>query len=195
MSVISFKVSIKGIQPRISRIVEVSCGLTLHSLHLVIQAVMGWQNYHLYEFKIGNKIFTCNPEKMPTFPELPRFPVYEDSESTYINEIVLMGENTKLVYRYDIEDEWLHTVKIEKVFPAVKGVYYPRCISGKRACPPEDSGGVYGYLNMLDILKDPENKEYDTVREWLGDDFDPESFDIEKANKRLKNYLNMDHDL
>ncbi len=149
INICSINISIKGIQKHISRKVEVPCNFTLHSLHLVIRAAMGWQNCHLYEFKIGDKIFTRNPEKIPVFPELPGFPVYEDSESTYINEIVLMGNSTKIVYIYDFGDEWLHTVKIERVIPAVKDVYYPRCVAGKRACPPEDSRGIYSYSHML----------------------------------------------
>lgn len=195
MNVFSIKISLQGIRPQIFRRIEVPCDLTLHDLHLVIQAAMGWENYHLYEFKIGNKIFTSNPDKWPRFPEFHGLPVYDDSESAYINEIALMGENTKIVYRYDFGDEWVHTVKIEKVIPAVKGVYYPRCVAGKRACPPEDSGGAYGYLNMLDVLKDPKNKEYDEIKNWLSEYFDPEYFNVEEANKRLRNYLNMDHDL
>ncbi len=195
MNVFSIKISLQGIRPQIFRRIEVPCDLTLHDLHLVIQAAMGWENYHLYEFKIRNKIFTSNPDKWPRFPEFHGLPVYDDSESAYINEIALMGENTKIVYRYDFGDEWVHTVKIEKVIQAVKGVYYPRCVAGKRACPPEDSGGAYGYLNMLDVLKDPKNKEYDEIKNWLSEYFDPEYFNVEEANKRLRNYLNMDHDL
>ena len=54
-------------------------------------------------------------------------------------------------------------------------------------CPPEDCGGVWGYENMLEILKQPKHEEYEELVEWLGDDdFDPEYFDKEEVNELLR---------
>jgi hypothetical protein len=72
----------------------------------------------------------------------------------------------------------LHLIEFERV-------RYPICIAGKGACPPEDCGGVFGYANLLDIIQDPQNPEYDDMNEWLGGKFDPEAFDIDKINKSL----------
>jgi hypothetical protein len=60
-----------------------------------------------------------------------------------------------------------------------------RCLGGERAGPPEDSGGAWAYMDMLEILKDPTNGQYEETREWLGD-FDPEDFDLKKINTRLE---------
>ena len=79
-------------------------------------------------------------------------------------------------YEYDFGDCWEHTVVLEKILAAESGETYPRCIAGKRACPPEDSGGIPGYEEKLEILKHPGSKYYKEIRDWMGD-FDPEHFD------------------
>jgi len=69
--------------------------------------------------------------------------------------------------------------------PMEKGTQYPVCIKGKRACPPEDVGGVWGYSEFLETIVNPKDPEYEDMLEWAGGDFDPEAFDIEEVNKRL----------
>jgi hypothetical protein len=46
-------------------------------------------------------------------------------------------------------------------------------LRAKRACPPEDCGGIWGYADLLKIIEDPEHDEYEGMLEWLGDEFDP----------------------
>ncbi len=183
--VFSIRISLKGISPTIWRRVEVPYNFTLHELHMVIQAAMGWENYHLYDFTIGKTHFSVPSDDWPSEDE--------DSEKTYINKLVFIGKSATMTYEYDFGDDWIHTVKIDKILPENEDVDYPRCVSGKRACPPEDSGGPYGYLNMLNILEDPKNEEYNDIKEWIGEDFDPEYFNLEEANDRVNDYLDMDY--
>ncbi len=75
---------------------------------------------------------------------------------------------------------------IEKILPPEPGIRYPICLKGKRACPPEDCGGVWGYGDLLEIIKDPDNEEYEEMMDWLGGGFDPEAFDLDSINQRLK---------
>jgi hypothetical protein len=75
---------------------------------------------------------------------------------------------------------------LEKILPPEPGTKYPLCIDGKRACPPEDCGGVWGYADLLDTIKDPNHSEHEEMLEWLGGDFDPEKFDVEEVNKNLR---------
>ena len=117
----------------------------------------------------------------------------EDPEKTYINKLVFMGKSTTMTYEYDFGDDWLHTVKIEKILPENEDVDYPGCVSGKRACPLQDSGGAYGYLSVLYILKGLKNEEYNDIKECICEDFDPEYFNLEEANKRVNSYLDMDY--
>ena len=61
----------------------------------------------------------------------------------------------------------------------------PICIKGKRACPPEDIGGIWGYDTFLEALKDPNHPDHEMYREWIGGTFDPEAFSLEDVNARL----------
>ncbi len=63
---------------------------------------------------------------------------------------------------------------------------YPVCLDGKRACPPEDCGGIWGYTDLLQTIQNPDSEEYEEMLEWLGGEFDPEAFDLEAINEALK---------
>jgi len=62
----------------------------------------------------------------------------------------------------------------------------PQCIKGKRACPPEDVGGPWGYEGFLEAINDPHNDEHDSYLEWIGGEFDPEAFELEPVNQQLQ---------
>jgi hypothetical protein len=88
-------------------------------------------------------------------------------------------------YQYDFGDDWQHTVQVEKIRPAAPDTLVLSCLAGKRACPPEDCGGIPGYAQLLRILKNPRHPEYGELRQWAGRRFDPEGFDPEAVNKKL----------
>ncbi len=90
---------------------------------------------------------------------------------------------SKLKYEYDFGDGWLHELLLEKVLPFNENTTLPVCLDGKMACPPEDCGGVWGYGNMLEILKNPSHEEYEETLEWVGEEFDPEDFDLAETNE------------
>ena len=74
-----------------------------------------------------------------------------------------------------------------RLYRLIRRRNYPICIKGKRACPPEDVGGVWGYDTFLEALKDPGHPEHDMYKEWIGDAFDPEAVDLDEINARLRN--------
>ncbi len=86
-------------------------------------------------------------------------------------------ENRSAEYVYDFGDNWEHKIRLEKILPGEKCAVYPVCIKGKRACPPEDCGGLWGYSDILEALEDPDNEEDEELLDWVGEDFDPEHFD------------------
>ena len=88
----------------------------------------------------------------------------------------------RLVYEYDFGDGWEHDLLVEKVLELEPGATYPVCIKRRRACPPEDVGGIWGYAEFLEILSDPDHPEYEERLEWVGGEFDPEEFDVEDVN-------------
>lgn len=177
--VYQFKVTLRGIRPPIWRRFQVYNDLTFYELHQVIQVVMGWYNSHLHLFDLGGFIVT----DAETLAEGLEDGVNE--ERARLNKY-LTQEGGKMHYEYDFGDSWEHEVLLEKILPAEPDVTYPRCLKGKRACPPEDCGGVWGYAHLLETLADHSNPERKQYMEWLGGDLDPEEFDLAEINEVLQ---------
>lgn len=90
-----------------------------------------------------------------------------------------------MVYEYDFGDGWEHQILLEKLLPFDDAQALPICVKGKRACPPEDCGGIFGYADLLRTLADPTDPEHQEMLEWLGGPLDPEAFDIDDTNQAL----------
>lgn len=143
---------------------------------------MGWWNAHLHQYIVGQEFYgQPHPDYNMWGPEML------DEKKYRLNQIA-PGERYKFVYEYDFGDSWEHIILVEKVLPPEEDVHYPRCIKGKRACPPEDIGGVRGYDHFLEVIKDPKNPEHEHMLEWIGDDFDPEAFDLAEINEALQRF-------
>ena len=92
----------------------------------------------------------------------------------------------KLIYEYDFGDSWEHELLVEKILPLDEAKRYPVCLTGKRACPPEDCGGIWGYVSFLEVIHDPEHPEHEEMLEWVGGACDPEAFDLDEVNVELQ---------
>jgi len=175
-AVYQFKVSLAHISPPIWRRIQVWEDSTLHQLHRVLQAVMGWENYHLYEFVISAKKYR-DPH-----PENER--KIRDARRTRL-PMILPRVGAAIEYVYDFGDGWRHELLLEAIVLPDRGVIYPRCIAGERSGPPEDSGGPWGYADYLQAMADPSHERYDEMMGWRGP-FDPEAFSMEKVNLELE---------
>lgn len=174
------KVTLCDIKPPIWRRFHVPSDMKLGKLHQVIQIVMGWTNSHMHQFKVGKTYYgTTYPDDFDGMPET------RDENKTKIAELVSKPK-AKFVYEYDFGDSWEHEVVLEKILSPESGVHYPTCLEGKRACPPEDCGGVWGYANLLEVIEDEDHPEHEDILEWLGEEFDSEAFEVEAVNKALK---------
>ncbi|MFQ5612518.1 MAG: plasmid pRiA4b ORF-3 family protein [Anaerolineae bacterium] len=171
------KVTLRGLRPPIWRRIQVAGDITLYELHLVLQATMGWANYHLYQFTI-NGIHYGEPHPDDWYDIV-------DVRKTRLNAVASEA-GSKFLYEYDFGDGWEHEIKLEKILPPEAGQRYPVCITGRRACPPEDCGGVWGYADLLEIIQDPKREEHDEMLEWLGGELDPEAFDLDEINQVLQ---------
>ncbi|MBN2217721.1 MAG: SEC-C domain-containing protein [Pirellulales bacterium] len=171
-SVYRIKITLSDVEPPIWRRVEVE-DCSLQMLHGVIQDAMGWENYHLYEFHIGDMAYTE-----------PRA-VDEDNRSAVdMNLSQVVGQKSMAFdYVYDLGDQWTHRIEIEAVGAPEPGVHYPRCVEGERRCPPEDCGGPARYGALLDAIKDPNHEAYDDFADLIPDDFNPETFDPSRVNR------------
>jgi Plasmid pRiA4b ORF-3-like protein len=173
------KITLRGLRPPVWRRVRVPGDITLGRLHQVIQAAMGWQDYHLHEFEIGDRRYG-EPDDDP----LPGDAHTYNESNVKLGALADRGAR-RFRYLYDFGDGWEHEIVVEKALPLDPAQQYPSLITGKRACPPEDCGGVYGYLRLLKVLADPADEEHPELREWAGDDFDPEHLDPEAINRDL----------
>jgi len=167
------KVALVGIKPPIWRRLLVPANLTLADLHEVLQVAMGWQNYHLHEFCIGNQSF------MPPDPDLGSAAMVDRTPRL---KAVLGKVGAKAEYTYDFGDGWLHTITVEKILLRDPKRNYPVCVGGKRRCPPEDCGGVYGYYDFLDAIMDRSHPRHREMLDWIGDGYDPNDFSIAATN-------------
>ena len=175
-SIWQLKVTLRFIRPPIWRRIQVSGGTSLYNLHLIIQAAMGWENSHLYEFEIGETHYG---------EPAPEWGLETKDASRQKFSRVLRGEKAKLHYVYDMGDGWEHEIVVEKILPAEAEKHYPGCIAGRRACPPEDCGGIWGQSKLLEIIEDPDHEEYEEMMNWLVGEFDPEAFHLEAINHGL----------
>lgn len=104
-----------------------------------------------------------------------------DEAKVKLSQVVQL-EGQKIHYEYDFGDSWCHTLLVEKILPPQEGIRDPVCLKGKRACPPEDVGGVWGYEYFLKAIRDPNHDEHEEYLNWIGGEFDPEAFDLEEVN-------------
>ena len=177
-TVYQIRIQLDDIRPPIWRRVLVPDNIALRDLHEVIQLSMGWTDSHLYMFEKGRTRYG-----------LPEPDDFADIRSDRISLNKLLGkEKDSLGYMYDFGDGWSHKIILEKLLPHDSDLSLPTCIKGVRACPPEDCGGPWGYADLLEILNDPSHDEYMERREWVGDDFSPEEFDLKTTNDMLREY-------
>lgn len=165
-------------RPPVWRRLLVPARIRLDGLHSVIQAAMGWENYHMHVFSAGSAEYGLAD------PELN----HRDEHKKALKDLVKRPGN-KIRYTYDFGDDWEHSIVLEEVLVAEPGMRYPVCVAGKGACPPEDCGGVGGYELLREVLADPTNEEHQEMVEWLGlgraSDFDATAFDIDEVNDAL----------
>ena len=67
MSILQLKVSLDGIKPSIWRRFLVKDNISFEDLHCVIQDIMGWEDYHLYEFNVNNERISPDAEDTHSF--------------------------------------------------------------------------------------------------------------------------------
>lgn len=176
-TIYQLKITLKNIKPPIWRRFQVLSSTTLEQLHEIIQSVMDWGNCHLHQFVISGVEYG-KPE--------PAFDFHVHDEKKIKLSQVVTGEKFKFHYVYDFGDDWEHEIILEKILPSESEVIYPICVKGKRACPPENCGGPWGYQDFLAAIQDSSHPEHENTLEWLIYDFDPEYFDLDDINERLE---------
>jgi len=204
------RVTLNGSKPPIWRKLAVPSDVVLADLQEVIQIAMGWTNSHLHQFRLRDKGLKPGPQEMARRFERDE---WDDEflgrmrgERVFVAKVTSWGDpsdmegedeatftlgqlcpkvKSKLTYEYDFGDGWEHTIEVQKIVEPEPGVEYPVCLGGKKACPPEDCGGIWGYYELLETIADPKADDHEDMVEWLGGDFDPDAFDLDEVNTIL----------
>lgn len=171
------RITLDDIEPVIWRTVEVPLTMSLKGLHEVVQAVMPFEDYHLFAFRIGDRRYAI-PDPEFTGRET------RNAKTTKLGT-VLEADTVAFAYVYDFGDNWQHTVSVEAIGPADPAVEYPRFLDGARRAPPEDVGGWPGYDEFVNAITKPRHPERKRMLEWCGGSFDPDTIPIEIITERM----------
>lgn len=174
---VQLRISLLDVTPTVWRGLLVPGGVTLSKLHVMIQAAMGWEDYHLHAFEIdGERYGVSDPE--------------EDDEDVIDEETVILSDvvsgQTRFLYEYDFGDFWRHEIVVESVNPVPLILKFAVCVDGQRACPPEDCGGSGRYRDLLEGIGGSGQRELVDCVDWAGRPFDPDAFDLSIVNAALQ---------
>jgi hypothetical protein len=176
--VYQIKVGLRGAKPPIWRRLEVPADIGLAKLHRVIQIAFDWDDSHMHVFETPYGSFGAADRELGHRAEAP-----------VTLEQIAPTAKSKVTYTYDFGDNWDHDIVVEKVLDRDAAAVYPRCTGGRKAAPPEDCGGLWGYAELVEVLTDPSHPEHEERLDWLGlksaSEFDPDHFDTEPVNQAL----------
>ena len=177
-SIARIRIELNGIDPTIWRSVEVPLTTSLKGLHDVIQAVMPFENCHLFLFNVGDKRYGI--------PDREWDHVHEtlDAKNIKLDALVERGVSA-FSYTYDFGDDWRHSVTIENVTAADPTLDYPRFVDGSRRAPPEDVGGIPGFDEFLDAMTTPRHPDHKRLTEWYSGSFDPDDLNLPVIRSRI----------
>ena len=173
MSIIELKVTLEDIEPAVKRTLQVPADIRLDRLHLTIQAAMGWQNTHLYQFCIGEP-YQLDAERWVS-PDFVDSPDDLPADKTTLDQAAAKVGEAGLTYLYDFGDDWAHHLELGETREAESGQLYPRLTDIAGTCPPEDIGGPPGFEMFKQAMADPKHPEHADLKEWFGSTFDPDT--------------------
>jgi Plasmid pRiA4b ORF-3-like protein len=169
------KITLADSEPEVWRRLQVPAQIALQELHDIVQKAMGWENQHDYAFRQALGAAACDPQQ------------------SLADTLCAIEEGRPFYYTYDFQSGWLHRIDVEGLVVVEEAAIatknlptknLPICLEGNAACPPESSGGVWGYEELMDRLEDTSAPDYIDVIDQYGN-FDPHRFDLAAANSRL----------
>ncbi|HEX6940576.1 MAG TPA: plasmid pRiA4b ORF-3 family protein, partial [Longimicrobiales bacterium] len=145
--------------------------ITLHGLHRIVQILMQWYDYHLYDFEIRGERYEAPDHEA------------EGADSTQVSLADLgFQPGERFTYRCDFGDNWKHEVVVEERTARQRNQWLPWVLEGERAAPPEDCGGVSASAGFFEARSDPMHEEHQQLIDWAGEDYDPNRFDRRFVN-------------
>ena len=179
--IVRLSITLRHVQPKVARRMDVRVETHLQDLHLYIQAAMGWGNCHLWEFEARRH------------EETARWCLADDPklDATLLDVINFLSGKPECIYLYDFGDYWEHRVRIGKIQPERDDRRYPYLVSGTGRCPLEDIGGACGYAEFLRAFDDPDSEYRQYYPEYYEGDvtWDPEDAGLDARKSRLADYV------
>lgn len=164
------------IEPTIWRRLLIPAHHTLAELHDAIQVAFSWEGWHGHVFTVrGRDYGSQDPVEVPGVRD-ERIPLAK----------LDLTPGTSIRYVHDFGDNWSHEILVEKVLVQDEPNLAPACLDGRRAGPPDDSGGPLGYMHLLAALRNRKHPEHRDLKEWVGSDWRPEAFHLDEVNARLR---------
>lgn len=204
-TVLEVRVCLVGSHPPIWRLVEIDADLPLDLVHEVIQAVMGFEDYHLHQFLETNPNLQAQRDD-GSEPRRwgPAFLADEDPFSHLQENHTSLGElltrpGDVLFYEYDLGDSWLHKIELLQSRPRQQHDLPAFIMDGQRHGPLEDSGGIVSYEDILSVLQHPNDPQHAEIAAWVaemnpcGTAFDPAQFSVRATNDALSALCTSEH--
>ena len=170
------KLILADTRPPVWRRLRIPATLSLARLHRAIQTAFGWEDDHGHVFRIrGGEYGECGDEDAFAFR----------GERVSLAGLGLAPGDT-FTYEYDLEDSWTHLVTVENRLVPDAALKVPLCLGGRRACPPEGSGGPFGFRDLLAAVLDPSSPEHGPALAHFPAGWKAEVFHLPAVNAALR---------
>jgi len=179
---LQYLIVLAGSEPLVWRRIRVPAWYSFWDLHVAIQDAMGWLDMHLHEFRVldprSGTLMTMGIPDPDGWDDRSVVAGWAEFPLDYA-----VGQPPPIQYRYDFGDDWQHAVVFEgfEQAPGRRKVR-PECIGGGGACPPEDSGGVHHYAEIIRALADPAHPQHSNFADWVEGPIDPTRFSIDEVH-------------
>jgi len=143
----------------------VPADITFFRLHELLQRVFGWRNCHLHDFNVLDEKGQNSVARI----------VAGEGDLEYDEEASLEYDRrlsdyfpkyNHIIYTYDMGDNWEHSIELVRVMEDY-GEDSPYLLEAFGQTPPEDVGGVHGFVEFREIMLDPKHPDHANTKEWV----------------------------
>lgn len=181
----TLRVALRGIKPTIYRKFNVPSNISLRHLSELIIDLMGWENCHLNQFRKGDNYYAPAYQREGEDDFMMGWGRARNyNQEDYALSDLLSEKGKTVEWEYDFGDSWYHEIRLSSIGDYEESEPLVTFVKGEHQCPPEDCGGVWGYLELLELHAKRKSRKRLTADEkdrleWydIDKDYDPTHFD------------------